>query len=69
MADVWLAILGQQQNKPFIAIAREKNWLKHIQLETANDTIYKNNVNTDSVITDIFNEVRDWRLNYLPDRN
>jgi len=69
MADVWLAILGQQQNKPFIAIAREKNWLKHIQLKNPNDTIYKNNENTDSVITGIFNEVRDWRLNYLPDRN
>lgn len=64
MADIWMAIIGQKRNIPFISISRKKNWLKHVRLEDEEDTIYNKSVGRDKKQTEIFNSVPIWILNH-----
>jgi FkbM family methyltransferase len=65
MADIWFAILGQQQRVPFIAVARKNEWLKLTKLNNPKDTIYGRFANTDEVQTIIYNRIKNWKLNFL----
>ena len=70
MADIWLAILAQQQGIPMFAVARSEGWLDDIP-ETARGSIYVISHKTapeKCPMTTAINDLGRWTLPKLPAR-
>jgi hypothetical protein len=65
MADIWFAILGQQQNVPFVAVSRRRGWLRAAALPRPKDTIYERFARHDQLQTAAFNRISEWKLHSL----
>ena len=58
MADVWVALAGQEQKVPFVCVPHEKGWIQYMRPPT---TIYSAHKNVDAEQTRLVQQ-RGWRV-------